>query len=52
MSFGFTPTSTQNPAQLAWIDEGLSLGLAANHHFSEKAYRCPLPKYEAALESL
>lgn len=44
--------SFQNPAQLAWIDEGLSLGLEANHHFSEEAYRWLLPKYEAALESL
>lgn len=44
--------SFQNPAQLSWIDEGLSLGLAENHHFSEKAYRWLLPKYEALLESL
>lgn len=44
--------SFQNPAQLAWIDEGLSLGTAANHHFSEEAYRWLLPRYEAALESL
>lgn len=44
--------SFQNPAQLAWIDEGLSLGLAENHHFSEEAYRWLLPKYEALLEAL
>ena len=44
--------SFQNPAQLAWIDEGLSLGLAENHHFSAEAYRWLLPKYEAALEAL
>lgn len=44
--------SFQNPAQLPWIDEGLSLGLAANHHFSEDAYRWLLPRYEAVLQSL
>lgn len=44
--------SFQNPAQLSWIDEGISLGLAANHHFSEAAYRWLLPKYEAVLEGL
>ena len=44
--------SFQNPAQLSWIDEGISLGLAPNHHFSEAAYRWLLPKYEAVLEGL
>lgn len=44
--------SFQNPAQLAWIDEGLSLGLPENRHFSEEAYRWLLPRYEALLEAL
>ena len=44
--------SFQNPAQLAWIDEGLSLGLGENRHFSEEAYRWLLPRYEAVLEGL
>jgi len=44
--------SFQNPAQLAWIDEGLSLGLAANHHFSDEAYDWLVPKYEALLMGL
>ena len=44
--------SFQTPAQLSWIDEGISLGLAPNHHFSEAAYRWLLPKYEAVLEGL
>lgn len=44
--------SFQNPAQLAWIDEGLSLGMEANHHFSAQAYRWLLSRYEALLESL
>lgn len=44
--------SFQNPAQLAWIDEGIALGLAPNHHFSDEAYDWLLPKYEALLESL
>lgn len=44
--------SFQNPAQLAWIDEGIALGLAPNHHFSDETYDWLLPKYEALLESL
>lgn len=44
--------SFRNPAQLAWIDEGLSLGLPENHHFSDAAYDWLLPKYEALLQSL
>ena len=44
--------SFQNPAQLAWIVEGLSLGLGENRHFSEEAYRWLLPRYEAVLEGL
>lgn len=44
--------SFYNPAQLAWIDEGLTLGMAENRHFSEEAYRWLLPRYEALLEGL
>lgn len=44
--------SFQNPAQLTWIDEGLSLGLPENHHFSEEAYRWLSNRYETLLESL
>lgn len=44
--------SFQNPAQLTWIDEGISLGEKENHHFSEEAYRWLLPRYETVLESL
>lgn len=44
--------SFQNPAQLAWIDEGLSLGQPENHHFSEEAYQWLMKRYEAVLESL
>ena len=44
--------SFRNPAQVKWIDEGLSLGLPENHHFSDAAYDWLLPKYEALLESL
>ncbi len=44
--------SFQNPAQLAWIDEGLSLGLPENHHFSDEAYDWLLPKYAALLAGL
>lgn len=41
-----------NKAQLAWMDEGLSLGKNENHHFSDEAYNWLLPKYAAILESL
>lgn len=41
-----------NKAQLAWMDEGLSLGIGENHHFSDEAYDWLLPKYAALLESL
>lgn len=44
--------SFQNKAQLAWIDEGLSLGLPENHHFSDEAYDWLLPKYEMLLAGL
>ena len=44
--------SFQNPAQLAWMDEGIALGLAPNHHFSDEGYDWLLPKYEALLENL
>lgn len=44
--------SFQNPAQLAWIDEGLSLGLGENRHLSEEAYRWLVPRYEAVLEGM
>ena len=41
-----------NPAQLAWADEGVVLGLPENHHFSEEAYDWLLPKYAALLAAL
>lgn len=41
-----------NKAQLAWIDEGLALGVGENHHFTEEAYEWLLPKYRALLEAL
>ncbi len=44
--------SFRNPAHLRWIDEGLSLGLPENHHFSDAAYDWLLLKYEALLQSL
>ena len=44
--------SFQNPAQLAWIDEGLALGIERNHHFSSEAYDWLLNKYEKLLEAL
>ncbi len=44
--------SFQNPAQLAWIDEGLVKGADPNHHFSEEAYEWLLNKYEKLLEAL
>jgi len=44
--------SFQNPGQLAWMDEGLILGIGENHHFSDEAYDWLLPKYEAILEAL
>ena len=45
--------SFQNPAHLAWMDEGLSLGLEQpNRHFSKEAYEWLLPKYEALLRGL
>ncbi|MGI6168045.1 MAG: SGNH/GDSL hydrolase family protein [Eubacteriales bacterium] len=44
--------SFQNPAQLAWIDEGVVNGEQPNHHFSAEAYEWLLPKYEALLASL
>lgn len=44
--------SFQNPSQLPWIDEGLSLGAAENHHFSQEAYEWLVNKYEKLLESL
>ncbi|MCI8515675.1 MAG: SGNH/GDSL hydrolase family protein [Hungatella sp.] len=44
--------SFQNPAHLSWIDEGISLGLPKNHHFSEEAYVWLLPRYESLLEGL
>ena len=44
--------SFRNPAQLAWADEGVVLGLAPNHHFSDEAYDYLLTKYEALLEGL
>lgn len=44
--------SFQNPAQLAWIDEGVVHGEQPNHHFSAEAYAWLLPKYEALLAAL
>lgn len=44
--------SFQNPAQLAWMDEGLTLGLPENHHFSDEAYDWLLPKYAMLLAGL
>ena len=44
--------SFQNPAQLAWIDEGVVRGDAPNHHFSSEAYAWLMPKYEALLAAL
>lgn len=44
--------SFHNPAQLAWADEGVVLGIGENHHFSDEAYDWLLVKYEALLESI
>lgn len=44
--------SFQNPAQLAWIDEGVVRGDAPNHHFSSEAYAWLMTRYEALLASL
>lgn len=41
-----------NPAQQKWIDEGISLGIGPNFHFSDEAYTWLLPKYKALLEAL
>lgn len=38
--------------QLFWADEGLSLGLPENHHFTSEAYDWLLNKYEALLRDL
>ena len=44
--------SFQNPLQLAWIDEGLSLGLEENHHFSDEASTWLTTRYIKELERL
>lgn len=44
--------SFHNPAQSAWIDEGLCLGLPENRHFSDAAYDWLLTKYAALLAAL
>ncbi len=44
--------SFQNPAHLAWMDEGVVRGDAPNHHFSKEAYAWLMEKYETLLESL
>jgi lysophospholipase L1-like esterase len=44
--------SFYHPAQLAWIDEGVSLGGSPNHHFSDEAYTWLLHRYEAVLSAL
>lgn len=41
-----------NPAQIPWIDEGVTFGEKENHHFSEEAYEWLLPRYEALLAAL
>ena len=41
-----------DPAQVAWIDEGISLGEEPNRHFSAEAYRWLLPKYIQLLKAL
>ena len=48
----YSGISFQNPAQKPWIDEGLVLGIAENHHFSDEAYDWLLTKYEALLTAL
>ena len=44
--------SFQTPSHLAWIDEGVQLGIGPNRHFTKEAYEWLLPKYEALLRSL
>jgi hypothetical protein len=44
--------SFQNPAHLAWMDEGIARGGDANRHFSAEAYEWLSYKYEALLETL
>ncbi|MBQ8340147.1 MAG: SGNH/GDSL hydrolase family protein [Clostridia bacterium] len=44
--------SFQNKNHVAWIDEGVALGIGENHHFSAEGYLWLLPKYEALLRSL
>ena len=44
--------SFRNPAQSEWIDEGISLSIGRNCHFTKEAYEWLLPKYKALLESL
>ena len=44
--------SFQNPAHLAWMDEGIVRGGTANRHFSAEAYEWLSYKYEAILETL
>lgn len=44
--------SFQNPAHLAWIDEGVYHGGEPSLHFSPEAYEWLLPKYEQLLLNL
>ena len=44
--------SFQNPAHLAWIDEGVVRDGNANRHFSAEAYEWLSYKYEAILASI
>lgn len=44
--------SFYNPAQCAWIDEGMVLEGKSNRHFSDEGYDFLLTRYEALLESL
>lgn len=44
--------SFQNPAHLAWMDEGIARGGNPNRHFSAEAYEWLSYKYEAIIEQL
>ena len=44
--------SFQNEAQRPWLDEGVSLGIGQNNHFSDEGYNRLLPLYESLLMRL
>jgi len=44
--------SFQNPAHVAWMDEGVVRGESPNRHFSAEAYEWLSYKYEAILKTL